>query len=97
MSRHHPLSCKDVKQILKNLGFAFRDQNASSHEQWVRQDHRGFFKVTVDCPKAPFSQTLITFMARQAGVSKKDFYAALQSRGDSLPASPPDPAQPVKK
>ncbi|WP_405126775.1 hypothetical protein [Ralstonia pseudosolanacearum] len=64
----------------------------------MRKDHRGFFKVTVDCPKAPFSQTLIAFMARQAGVSKKAFYAALlQPKGDSLPASPPDPAQPIKK
>ncbi|QNT25524.1 type II toxin-antitoxin system HicA family toxin [Ralstonia solanacearum] len=96
LSRHHPLTCKDVKQILKNLGFNFRDQNGSSHEQWVRKDDRGFYKVTVDCPKAPFSQTLITFMARQAGVSKKEFYAALHSKEESPLASPPDPAQPLK-
>jgi hypothetical protein len=33
--------------------------------------------VTVDGPKAPFSQILIRSMAHQAGVSKKEFYAAL--------------------
>lgn len=33
-----------------------------------------FRKVTVDCPKAPFSQDLITSMAHQAGVTKKRIY-----------------------
>ncbi len=36
------------------------------------------YKVTVDCPKAPFSQTLIGSMTKQAGVTKKAFYAALK-------------------
>jgi hypothetical protein len=31
------------------------------------------YKVTVDCPKAPFSETLVKSMAAQAGVSKKVF------------------------
>ncbi|MES2297748.1 MAG: type II toxin-antitoxin system HicA family toxin [Pseudomonadota bacterium] len=65
-----------MKQILRNLGFSFRDQKGSSHEQWVKGDGREFKKVTVDCPKAPFSQVLIESMARQAGVTKKKFYAA---------------------
>ena len=79
MSRHGPLTCKQVKQILKNLGFAARPQKGTSHEQWVKYDAAGNLigKVTVDCPKAPFSQDLITFMARQAGVSKWNFYKAL--------------------
>lgn len=73
MSRAKPLTCKEVKQILKNMGFTFRNQEGS-HENWVRSEPVPFRKVTVDCPKSPFSQDLITFMARQAGVSKKEFY-----------------------
>lgn len=79
MTRHRPLQCREVKQILKNLGFSARPQKGTSHEQWVKYDAAGKLlgKVTVDCPKAPFSQDLISFMARQAGVSKNDFYEAL--------------------
>jgi predicted RNA binding protein YcfA (HicA-like mRNA interferase family) len=79
MGRNFPLSCKQVKEILTNLGFRPRPQKGTSHEQWVKYDESGRLlgKVTVDCPKAPFSQDLISFMARQAGVSKKEFYAAL--------------------
>lgn len=73
-----PLTCKDVKQILKSLGFEPRPKNGTSHEQWVRKDNKGFFKVTVDCPKAPFSPDLISSMAKQAGLSKKEFYAAFR-------------------
>lgn len=86
--RNRPLTCKEVKQILVNLGFALREGKGSgtSHEQWIKDVEGGFlrkacrYKVTVDCPKAPFSQDLIGSMARQAGVSKKDFYAALDRR-----------------
>lgn len=67
-----------MKQILKNLGFEPRPQKGTSHQHWVRDDEKGFFKVTLDCPKAPFSQDLISSMARQAGVSKNEFYAALK-------------------
>lgn len=78
MSKHNPqLNCHQVKQILTNLGFAFIHQKGS-HEQWKREgDGR---KVTVDCPKAPFSHTLIKYMCGQAGVSKKEFYAALNKK-----------------
>jgi predicted RNA binding protein YcfA (HicA-like mRNA interferase family) len=77
MSRQYPpLTCKDVKKILKNLGFTPRPRKGTSHEQWVKKDAKGrFFKVTVDCPKSPFTQILIGSMARQAGVSKKTFYS----------------------
>lgn len=77
---HPPLTCADVKRILKNLGFLPRPQNGTSHEHWVPASgtFRGSFrKVTVDCPKAPFQQDLISAMARQAGVTKKEFYKAL--------------------
>lgn len=73
---HPPLTYADVVKILKALGFSKRDHKGTSHEQWVNQDP--FRKVTVDKPKAPFSQTLIASMARQAGVTKSQFYGALK-------------------
>jgi predicted RNA binding protein YcfA (HicA-like mRNA interferase family) len=76
MSRKRvPLEARDVKRILAALGFSFRSQKGS-HEQWVREG-TPFRKVTLDCPKAPFSHFLIDSMARQAGVSVAEFYAAL--------------------
>ena len=73
---HPPLTYAEVIHGLKSLGFQFRQQKGTSHEQWVREDARGFFKVTVDKPKSPFGHDLIRYMAAQAGVSKKDFYKA---------------------
>jgi len=75
--RFHPLTCKQVKQILTNLEFTQRAQKGTSHVHWVKDVNGHRYKVTVDCPKAPFSQDLISSMAQQAGVSKKEFYAAL--------------------
>ena len=69
-----PLTCKDVKKILLHLGFSPRPQKGTSHEQWVKEENGRLFKVTVDCPKAPFSQFLIKTMAKQAGLTKKEFY-----------------------
>ena len=74
-----PLTCKDVKIILKNLGFTPRPRKSTSHEQWVRRDKGRILKVTVDCPKSPFSPDLISSMAKQADVSKKEFYKALEN------------------
>lgn len=75
MSRwKRPLTAKEVRAILKNLGFRHRNTEGS-HEQWVKDDP--FRKVTVDPPKAPFGDTLIQSMARQAGVSVRAFYDAL--------------------
>lgn len=69
-----PLTTKEVKRILKNLGFVYRNTEGS-HEQWIKETP--FRKVTVDPPKAPFSHILIGFMASQAGVTVKQFYEAL--------------------
>jgi len=71
-SHHPPLTCAQVKAVLIHLGFALHSQKSSSHEQWKKPNHPG--KVTVDCPKAPFSHDLIGFMAGQAGITKKEFY-----------------------
>jgi predicted RNA binding protein YcfA (HicA-like mRNA interferase family) len=77
MSGHHPpLTCAEVKSILKNLGFKPSPRTGTSHEQWEKVENNRKFKVTVDCPKQPFSHDLIRYMARQAGVTVKEFYAA---------------------
>lgn len=74
-----PLTCKQVKRILKALGFAPRPGGGTSHEQWVKYSADGKLlgKVTVDCPKQPFGPDLVSSMAKQAGVGKREFYTAL--------------------
>lgn len=78
MSAHHPpLTCAEVKTVLRKLGFEKRpgkNRSGGSHEQWTALVNGQFRKVTVDCPKAPFSHDLIRSMASQAGVTKKQFY-----------------------
>ncbi len=73
-----PITCKDLKAILGYLGFSF-DTQKGSHEQWVLIKDGRKYKVTVDCPKSPFTQTLIKSMAAQAGKTKKDFYSILKT------------------
>nr|WP_300988796.1 type II toxin-antitoxin system HicA family toxin [Thiocapsa sp.] len=70
------MTCAEVKLALKVLGFTARPGRGGSHEHWVKDTPDGRRKVTVDCPKAPFSQTLIDSMRRQAGVTKAEFYRA---------------------
>lgn len=76
MSAHHPpLTCDQFKAVLATLGFTKREKKAgTSHEDWIATIDGKFHKVTVDCPKAPFSQDLIGSMAKQAGVTKKIIY-----------------------
>ena len=70
-----PLTAKQVRKGLKSIGFYKRPQKSTSHEQWVH-DGPPFRKVTVDAHHAPFSKILILSMAKQAGLSKKEFYKA---------------------
>ena len=73
--QHPPISCSDFKDILSALGFKPKPKKSgTSHEDWVATFRDKYRKVTVDCPKAPFSQDLISSMARQAGVTKKEIY-----------------------
>lgn len=68
-----PLDCREFKRILTKLGFAPRPKKSgTSHEDWVKNNP--FRKVTVDCPKAPFTGRLLKYMIAQTGYSKKDFY-----------------------
>ncbi len=74
--QHPPITCRELKAILKALGFSL-ETTVGSHEQWTKVEGGRKYKVTVDCPKSPFTQTLIKSMAAQAGVTKKDFYKIL--------------------
>ena len=66
--------CKAVKNALTRMGFEPRkNSSGTSHEQWVRCIKDRMFKVTVDCPKAPFGDDLVKSMATQAGVTKRQF------------------------
>ncbi|MCC5824699.1 type II toxin-antitoxin system HicA family toxin [Alkalimonas sp.] len=61
-----------MKSALERAGFAFVHQKGS-HEKWAKTDKNGKrYVVTVDCPKAPFSDTLVKSMAAQAGMSKRE-------------------------
>lgn len=71
-----PLTCKEVKRILSNLGFRYRNSEGS-HENWIKEECGRRWKVTVDCPKQPFTDFLIKSMSSQAGVSVREFYQAL--------------------
>jgi len=80
-SIYPPLTCKQVKAALILLGFELRaSRSGTSHEHYVGMFRGKFRKVTVDCPKAPFGQILIASMANQAGMSKKELYAAVNGK-----------------
>lgn len=73
------LTAKEVRRILKTLGFQPPSgrQHGGGHEQWTRDTPPPFRKVTVDAHVAPFGHDLIRYMANQAGVTVREFYAAL--------------------
>ena len=79
MSRwKRPLTAREVRQILANLGFVHRT-TTGGHEQWVRAEPEPFRKVTLSAHLQPFTDTLVRYMASQAGVSVRAFYHALLS------------------
>jgi hypothetical protein len=73
-----PLTCARVKQILTTLGFTPRARKETGHEQWVKTESGYRLKVTLDCPKSTFNTAVIASIANQAGVTQKEFYAALR-------------------
>ena len=68
------LTEKEVERGLSALGFEMSKQDGTSHRHWKKVFRDRLRKVTVDPPKAPFSNDMITFMSRQAGLTKKEFY-----------------------
>ena len=65
------LKYKDVVAGLKKLGFTKQKNKSTAHEQW--ESKNPFRKVTVDKHIAPFLVNLVKAMAKQAGVSTKEF------------------------
>lgn len=77
MSRwKRPLTAREVRQILLRLGFSHRETKGG-HEQWVRESPPPFRKVTLSAHNEPFTDTIVRYMALQAGVSTREFYEAL--------------------
>ena len=74
--KYPPLTCKEVKRILKALGFEFHRQKGS-HEHWKAVVDGRLRLVTVDCPKEPFVPPLLNSMVRQSGSSIEDWYRQL--------------------
>jgi len=69
------------------LGFQQKPKKSgTSHDDYVGNFRNRFRKVTVDCPKAPFGHFLISSMASQAGLTRKEFYDAA---GGKVPANWP--------
>lgn len=70
--KYAPPTCKQLKNALTKAGFC-KENQVGSHEKWAKTDSKGKrWVVTVDCPKSPFSNTLLVSMANQAGLSKKE-------------------------
>lgn len=82
--RHQTLTCKEVIRAIEMLGFQFRKHTSgTSHDAYVGTFRGKFRKVTVDCPTAPFGHDLIALMAKQAGLTKKELYAAVNGEKPS--------------
>ena len=74
--KYPPLTCKEVKRILKALGFAFH-RHKGSHEHWKAVVDGQLRLVTVDCPKELFVPPLLSSMVRQSGYSIEDWHRQL--------------------
>lgn len=85
MSRKPPLEVRDVRRGLAALGFVEQPTTATSHTKWVRYgtDKKAGkkFVVTVDAPKSPFTHDLVKSMAKQAGLSDRQFREACSKKG----------------
>lgn len=77
MARERPVTDKEFKAVLTSLGFIARPRKGTSHEQWVRNDQRGFYRVTVDSHHAPYHRSLLKLMLKSAGLSKTEFFELL--------------------
>jgi len=56
-SVYPPLECRDAKRAIETLGFESHPKNGTSHEHRIKGENGRRYKVTVDCPKAPYKVT----------------------------------------
>jgi hypothetical protein len=76
-AQHPPLSLSDIETILTNLCFVERPpKSGTSHVTWVTLLPHEFRRVTVDPNEAPFTDNVLNWMIKQAGITRKAFYAA---------------------
>ena len=73
-----PLPCKRVRCALeKHLGFTEEKSGATSHEKYTAIRKGRKYVVTVDCHRGEVRALDVDSIIGQAGVSKKDFYRAI--------------------
>lgn len=81
MSGKSQLRAADVEKALKAAGFNKLPQKGTSHTHWVKTTDSRIWKVTVDAHLEPFSDDLVSSMAKQAGMSKSQFYEICSKEG----------------
>lgn len=74
-ARNFPLKDEDIIRALVLLGFEHKETKGS-HHQYAGFGRGRYCKITVDKHLAPFSQDLISSMARQANLTKQELYSA---------------------
>jgi predicted RNA binding protein YcfA (HicA-like mRNA interferase family) len=72
--KYPPLIPKEVIEILKAQGFAFKETEGS-HAQY----EKGSRKVTVDMSVKEFDPFLLQSMMRQAGLDRDSFYSSTKA------------------
>ena len=81
-----PMKCGDVRRILTNLGFTKDNKGkGTNHEQWRCYRGDRLYKVTLSCHHGEVKAKDIKSMISQAGVTKSQWYAALDSRPQLAP------------
>lgn len=76
-----PLTAKDVEQGLAAAGFIRQPQKATAHVKWVKEPPPRKFVVMVDSHIAPFADKLVGYMAKEAGMSPKQFRELCSKEG----------------
>lgn len=75
------LSARDVERGLRLHGFEEKPGTGTSHVKWVKIHNGEKLTVTVDAHLEPFSEILVSSMAKQAGMNKKQFQRMCAKQG----------------
>ena len=74
------------------MGFVQLPTKATSHTQWETTVDGVLYHVTLDAHNAPYSRNLLASICRQAGVTKKELFQAIDRKGH--PRAKPVESQP---
>lgn len=82
MPKFRPLKYREVKTILKNLGFIQESGTGSSHQTWTLRRNNKSFAVTVAFhgTNSEFRPGTLNSIIRQSGYSREEFYLALKKK-----------------